>query len=126
MPTMDGLMATKRIRSIEAASTQHTTSAAEPCGSSSSASTTEQSAVLTYVPGKRVPIVGVSASSSADQLKSDALQGVQLDLATGESELVSSEQSCHLHTSRVQPHMMGGLSEKGCVLLTSCIPSRGY
>lgn len=83
MPTMDGLMATKRIRSIEAASKPYSTPAAEPCGSSSSASTTEQSAVLTGVAGRRVPIVGVSASSSADQLKSAALHGVQLDLATG-------------------------------------------
>lgn len=87
MPTMDGLMATKRIRSIEAASTPHTDSAAEPCGSSSSASTTEQSAVLTSLSGRRVPIVGISASSSADQLKSAALQGMQLDLATGEPDL---------------------------------------
>jgi CheY-like chemotaxis protein len=85
MPTMDGLMATRHIRSIEAASTAQSTSGRDTCASSSSASTTEQCTATMCAPQRRVPIVGVSASSSADQLKSAALQGLDLDLATGKS-----------------------------------------
>ena len=58
MPLMDGLQATKTIRSIEAA-----------------ASCTPQL--------RRVPIVGVSACTEEDQLKSTALQGLPIDPATG-------------------------------------------
>ncbi len=80
MPTMDGLVATKHIRTIEAASTTQSISSREPSGSCSSDSTTE---AVGWQPSRRVPIVGVSACSSADQLKSKALDGVQLDPATG-------------------------------------------
>ncbi|CAL8470081.1 g9623 [Coccomyxa elongata] len=80
MPTMDGLVATKHIRTIEAASTTQSTSSREPSGSCSSDSTTE--AVGWQQPIRRVPIVGVSACSSTDQLKSKALDGLQLDPAT--------------------------------------------
>ncbi len=81
MPTMDGLVATKHIRTIEAASTTQSTSSREPSSSCSSDSTTE--AVGWQQPSRRVPIVGVSACSSVDQLKSKALDGLQLDPATG-------------------------------------------
>ena len=57
MPLMDGLQATKTIRGIEAA-----------------ASTPQL---------RRVPIVGVSACTEEDQLKSTALQGLPIDPATG-------------------------------------------
>lgn len=80
MPTMDGLVATKHIRTIEAAATPQSSSSKEPSGSCSSSSSAEAGSCQ---PPRRVPIVGVSACSSADQLKSKALDGLELSLARG-------------------------------------------
>ena len=80
MPTMDGLVATKHIRTIEAAAMPLSSSSKETSDSCSSASTAE---ARSYQPPRRVPIVGVSACSSADQLKSKALDGLEINLATG-------------------------------------------
>ena len=92
MPRVDGLEATKEIRSMEAAAAA--AKAAAPTSSNDSSCSSASCAeglrhhVLEAEPptpcSRRVPIVGVSACTNADQLKSAALQGIPIDTSTGE------------------------------------------
>lgn len=75
MPMMDGLEATQKIRKLEA------TPSRSPSSSSSSLTCEDSLGFSPSTPtssasSRRVPIVGVSASSEAEQLSSPALAGV--------------------------------------------------
>ena len=94
---LDGLEATKKIRSMEAAAAAAaaTSSPRKTCQEAiRSASALTAAAPSCAPPVRRVPIVGVSACTERDQLKSAALQGLPIDPATGGAPPLTGVEIC--------------------------------
>ena len=91
MPKVDGLEATRTIRSIEAAAAAAVAAASAPQQTCQEAIRNAAAPAPSGTPQlRRVPIVGVSACTEQDQLKSAALQGLPIDPATGGAPVFST------------------------------------